>query len=152
MTFSRTIIPAGRAILTRASANTLPRRFAAQSLRRYASIGDSQPPRPPLDKVKERVELANRLKHDPWVKDATSNFSLHPPGLQPLGGVFPIHKSTGFNFHTGRQPSKVQMMKLMIDKDFRQAMLKLAEAMQQAGVDGSSPQIQEIMKRMGLGQ
>ncbi|KAI6625195.1 hypothetical protein MCOR14_009148 [Pyricularia oryzae] len=32
----------------------------------------------------------------------------------------------GFNFHTGRQPSKVQMMKLMIDKDFRQAMLKVS--------------------------
>ncbi|KAL5908408.1 hypothetical protein ACKVWE_010048 [Pyricularia oryzae] len=136
MTFSRTIIPAGRAILTRASANTLPRRFAAQSLRRYASIGDSQPPRPPLDKVKERVELANRLKHDPWVKDATSKIAQNPEAINAVV----------------EQPSKVQMMKLMIDKDFRQAMLKLAEAMQQAGVDGSSPQIQEIMKRMGLGQ
>ncbi|KAI6310578.1 hypothetical protein MCOR30_011072, partial [Pyricularia oryzae] len=95
MTFSRTIIPAGRAILTRASANTLPRRFAAQSLRRYASIGDSQPPRPPLDKVKERVELANRLKHDPWVKDATSKIAQNPEAINAVVEFEQILKSKG---------------------------------------------------------
>ncbi|TLS26602.1 hypothetical protein PpBr36_04223 [Pyricularia pennisetigena] len=153
MAFSRTLIPAGRAVLTRATANMVPRQFAAQSLRRYASIGDSQPPRSPFDgDDKEKADLVNKLRSDPWVKEATGKIAQNPEAVKAIMEFEQILKAKGFDFRAGQQPSKLQMMKLMLDKDFRQAMLKLAEEMQKAGIDGNSPQMKEMMKRMGLGQ
>ncbi|TLD24150.1 hypothetical protein PspLS_06369 [Pyricularia sp. CBS 133598] len=146
MAFCRTLIPAGRAILTRASANTLPRQFAAQSMRGYASNPHDRPD------AEGKADLAKKLREDPWVKEATGKIAQSPDAVNAIMEFEQVLKAKGYDFRAGQQPSKLQMMKLMMDSEFRQAMLKLAEEMQKAGIDGNSPQMQEMMKRMGLGQ
>ncbi|KAK7418025.1 hypothetical protein QQX98_004164 [Neonectria punicea] len=75
----------------------------------------------------------SEMMNDPKVRETFEKLGRHPPAIVAMQKVGEIIKSKGLE--PGKPPSKMDMLKLMMDKDFREAAQTLTTEMQNAGVE-----------------
>ncbi|KAM5346134.1 hypothetical protein ACJ41O_009139 [Fusarium nematophilum] len=63
--------------------------------------------------------LPEMMMNDPKIRDTFEKLSRHPPAIIAMQKVGDIIKSKGFE--PGKAPSKMEVVKLMMDKEFREA-------------------------------
>ncbi|KAF5563650.1 7-aminocholesterol resistance [Fusarium napiforme] len=90
--------------------------------RRFASA--DQPP---------NMQQLESMMNDPHIRETFEKLSRHPPAIEAMQKMGDIIKSKGLA--TSGPPSKMDIMKLMMDKEFRDAATKLTTEMQNAGVE-----------------
>ncbi|KAF4470788.1 hypothetical protein FALBO_2303 [Fusarium albosuccineum] len=77
--------------------------------------------------------LSEMMMNDPKVRETFEKLSRHPPAIIAMQKVGEIIKSKGFE--PGQPPSKMEVVKLMMDKEFREAAQTLTTEMQNAGIE-----------------
>ncbi|EWG54670.1 hypothetical protein FVEG_12822 [Fusarium verticillioides 7600] len=90
--------------------------------RRFASA--DQPP---------NMQQLESMMNDPHIRETFEKLSRHPPAIEAMQKMGDIIKSKGLA--TSGPPSKMDIMKLMMDKEFRDAATNLTTEMQNAGVE-----------------
>ncbi|KAL5590760.1 hypothetical protein FOBRF1_014317 [Fusarium oxysporum] len=90
--------------------------------RRFASA--DQPP---------NMQQIESMMNDPHIRETFEKLSRHPPAIEAMQKMGDIIKSKGLA--TSGPPSKMDIMKLMMDKEFRDAATTLTTEMQNAGVE-----------------
>ncbi|KAF5710083.1 7-aminocholesterol resistance [Fusarium mundagurra] len=90
--------------------------------RRFASA--DQPP---------NMQQLESMMNDPHIRETFEKLSRHPPAIEAMQKMGDIIKSKGLA--TSGPPSKMDIMKLMMDKEFRDAAMTLTTEMQNAGVE-----------------
>ncbi|KAJ4127828.1 hypothetical protein NW768_008105 [Fusarium equiseti] len=90
--------------------------------RRFASA--DQPP---------NMSEVEAMMNDPLIRDTFEKLSRHPPAIAAMQRMGDVIKSKGLD--TSKPPSKMDLMKLMMDKEFRDASTELTTEMQNAGVE-----------------
>ncbi|KAG4256579.1 hypothetical protein FPRO04_08156 [Fusarium proliferatum] len=90
--------------------------------RRFASA--DQPP---------NMQQLESMMNDPHIRETFEKLSRHPPAIEAMQKMGDIIKSKGLA--TSGPPSKMDIMKLMMDKEFRDAATTLTTEMQNAGVE-----------------
>ncbi|CAH0050647.1 unnamed protein product [Clonostachys solani] len=109
---------ATRRIISQPFIRVAARQLQATS-RRHASTG------PP--------NMAEMMYRDPKLRDTFEKLARHPGAILAMQNISQIIQNKGFQ--PGKMPSKMDMLKLMMDKEFREAAQKLTEEMQNAGVE-----------------
>ncbi|KAL8286110.1 hypothetical protein RB601_005791 [Gaeumannomyces tritici] len=87
------------------------------------------------------------LMANPKMRDLFTKVSKHPAVLEAIAGLGEILQRHGIDAHSGQRPGMVQMAKVLVDKDFREASQKLKDEMDKAGID-----TQEFATLAGLGK
>ncbi|KAJ4178661.1 hypothetical protein NW755_013033 [Fusarium falciforme] len=77
--------------------------------------------------------LSEMMMNDPKIREMFEKLSRHPPAIIAMQKVGDIIKSKGFE--PGKPPSKMEVMKLLMDKEFRDAAQTLTTEMQNAGIE-----------------
>ncbi|KAF5664802.1 7-aminocholesterol resistance proteini [Fusarium heterosporum] len=90
--------------------------------RRFASA--DQPP---------NMNQIESMMNDPAIRDTFEKLSRHPPAIAAMQKMGDVIKSKGLD--TTQPPSKMDIMKLMMDSEFRDAATTLTTEMQNAGVE-----------------
>ncbi|CAJ0546880.1 Ff.00g015070.m01.CDS01 [Fusarium sp. VM40] len=90
--------------------------------RRFASA--DQPP---------NMNQIESMMNDPQIRDTFEKLSRHPPAIAAMQKMGEVIKSKGLD--TTQPPSKMDIMKLMMDSEFRDAATTLTTEMQNAGVE-----------------
>ncbi|KAM0342548.1 hypothetical protein ACHAPU_009399 [Fusarium lateritium] len=90
--------------------------------RRFASA--DQPP---------NMNQIESMMNDPQIRDTFEKLSRHPPAIAAMQKMGDVIKSKGLD--TTQPPSKMDIMKLMMDSEFREAATTLTTEMQNAGVE-----------------
>ncbi|KAM0185786.1 hypothetical protein ACHAPA_011974 [Fusarium lateritium] len=90
--------------------------------RRFASA--DQPP---------NMNQIESMMNDPQIRDTFEKLSRHPPAIAAMQKMGDVIKSKGLD--TTQPPSKMDIMKLMMDSEFRDAATTLTTEMQNAGVE-----------------
>ncbi|KFA62432.1 hypothetical protein S40285_06081 [Stachybotrys chlorohalonatus IBT 40285] len=88
--------------------------------------------------------MAEQLQSDPQLREMMEKLSRHPGAIVAMQNIAQIVKDKGFE--PGQTPSKMEMMKLLMDGDFRKAAQELNNEMQKAGVEINPD---SLMKMMG---
>ncbi|EEU34993.1 uncharacterized protein NECHADRAFT_37325 [Fusarium vanettenii 77-13-4] len=78
--------------------------------------------------------LPEMMMNDPKIRETFEKLSRHPPAIIAMQKVGDIIKSKG-RFEPGQPPSKMEVMKLLMDKEFRDAAQTLTTEMQNAGIE-----------------
>ncbi|KAF4449514.1 hypothetical protein F53441_7219 [Fusarium austroafricanum] len=71
------------------------------------------------------------MMNDPHIRETFEKLSRHPPAIAAMQKMGDVIKS----IDTTQAPSKMDIMKLMMDKEFRDAATELTTEMQNAGVE-----------------
>ncbi|KAH7129060.1 hypothetical protein EDB81DRAFT_764208 [Dactylonectria macrodidyma] len=77
--------------------------------------------------------LPEMMMNDPKIRETFEKLSRHPPAIAAMQRVGDIIKEKGFD--TTKPPSKMAMIRLMMDKEFQEAAQTLSTEMQNAGID-----------------
>ncbi|KAL6916403.1 hypothetical protein FSST1_007898 [Fusarium sambucinum] len=73
------------------------------------------------------------MMNDPLIRDTFEKLSRHPPAIMAMQKMAEVLKGKGLD--GSKPPSKMDLMKLMMDKEFRDASTELTTEMQNAGVE-----------------
>ncbi|KAH7313596.1 hypothetical protein B0I35DRAFT_480273 [Stachybotrys elegans] len=112
---------------------TLAAAAAAPSRRTFAS--ESNP---------SMAELANRMQNDPQMRDMVEKLAKHPGAVAAMSKLGELLKTKGVD--PGSSPSRMQLVKLMMDSEVREAAVKLNEEMRAAGIDMDPNVFLQMMK------
>uniref|UniRef100_A0A8H7K8F3 Uncharacterized protein n=1 Tax=Bionectria ochroleuca TaxID=29856 RepID=A0A8H7K8F3_BIOOC len=85
--------------------------------------------------------MAEMMYRDPKLRDTFEKLARHPGAILAMQNISQIIQNKGFQ--PGNMPSKMDMLKLMMDKEFRRQhksvlmsnVTQLTEEMQNAGVE-----------------
>ncbi|KAH8663831.1 hypothetical protein BGZ61DRAFT_484889 [Ilyonectria robusta] len=80
--------------------------------------------------------MPEMMMNDPKVRETFEKLSRHPPAIAAMQKVGDIIKGKGFD--ATKPPSKMDMMRLMMDKQFQEAAQTLYDEMQNAGIEMDS--------------
>ncbi|KAG8672873.1 hypothetical protein FPOAC2_06286 [Fusarium poae] len=73
------------------------------------------------------------MMNDPLIRDTFEKLSRHPPAIMAMQKMAEVLKSKGVD--GSKPPTKMDLMKLMMDKEFRDASTELTTEMENAGVE-----------------
>ncbi|GHJ84620.1 hypothetical protein NliqN6_1022 [Naganishia liquefaciens] len=110
------------------SARTLPHRYLSSSASRLASQED---------------EFASAFEQSPLFNVIKS----HPTAMEAIRDIGDLMQKKGIDLT--QPPSKMTLMKLAMDGEFRIAITKVMTELKQAGVDVTPENVQQLMGPLG---
>ncbi|KAF5017277.1 hypothetical protein F66182_10814 [Fusarium sp. NRRL 66182] len=81
----------------------------------------------------EPPNMSEMMMNDPRIRETFEKLSRHPPAIAAMQRMGDIIKEKGLD--ASNPPTKMDLMKLMMDKGFRDAAQALTTEMQNAGVE-----------------
>ncbi|KAI9159114.1 hypothetical protein HJFPF1_07122 [Paramyrothecium foliicola] len=88
---------------------------------------------------------SDQIQVDPQIQAMMEKAVQHPGALAAMQNIGQLFQDKGFG--PEKMPSKMDLFKLMMDKDFREAAQKLTEELQNAGVDMDPGTLMKMMEQ-----